>query len=131
MTMQDPIADMLIRIKNAQAVLKKTVSMPASKLKKNIANVLKDEGFITDFEEYTQDQKVTLLIHLKYYAGRGVIEQLDRVSKPGLRHYSGKASLPLLRKGLGVVIVSTSQGVMSDFSARQKGMGGEVLCYVS
>jgi small subunit ribosomal protein S8 len=129
--MQDPIADMLIRIKNAQAVFKKTVVMPSSKLKKGIAHVLKDEGFITDFEETTIENKATLSVTLKYHVGKGVIEQLDRVSRSSLRIYKGKDELPRVRNGLGVVIVSTSKGVMSDFSARKLGIGGEILCYVS
>lgn len=131
MTMQDPIADMLIRIKNAQAVLKEAVLMPSSNLKKGIANVLKDEGFILDFNEVVEGAKATLSIVLKYHAGQGVIEQLDRVSRSSLRVYKGKDKLPRVRNGLGVVIVSTSKGVMSDFQARKLGIGGEILCYVS
>ena len=131
MTMQDPIADMLIRIKNAQAVSKKTVLMPLSKLKKGVAQVLKDEGFIVDFSEQEADKKPTLLITLKYHVVRGVIEQLDRVSRSGLRNYKAANKLPRVRSGLGVAIISTSQGVISDADARKRGIGGEVLCYVS
>lgn len=131
MTMQDPIADMLIRIKNAQAVLKETVLMPTSNLKKGIAKVLKDEGFILGFDERDEDGKITLSIILKYHLGRGVIEQLDRVSRSSLRVYRSKDKLPRVRNGLGVVIMSTSKGVMSDFQARKLGIGGEILCYVS
>lgn len=131
MTMQDPIADMLIRIKNAQAVLKEAVLMPSSNLKKGIANVLKNEGFILGFDEIAQGAKTTLSIILKYHSGRGVIEQLDRASRSSLRIYKGKDKLPRVRNGLGVVIVSTSKGVMSDFQARKLGIGGEILCYVS
>ena len=131
MSMSDPIADMLTRIRNAQQTNKLSVSMPASKLKGAIANVLKDEGYIEDFTVLPNDGKPLLSISLKYYAGRPVIEKIERVSKPGLRIYKGSESLPKVMNGLGVTIVSTSKGVMTDHKARAAGIGGEVLCVVA
>jgi len=131
MSMNDPIADMLTRIRNAQAVAKKTVSMPASKIKSGIADVLKQEGYIVDYKVMDNDGKPTLTIELKYMQGRGVIDRIQRISRPGLRNYRGKDELPRVLSGLGVAIVSTSGGVMTDASARQKGVGGEVLCIVA
>jgi small subunit ribosomal protein S8 len=131
MSMSDPIADMLTRIRNAQMVEKPTVSMPASKLKVAIAQVLKDEGYIDGFELSGDAAKRQLNIGLKYYAGRPVIEQLERVSRPGLRIYKGREALPTVMNGLGVAIVTTPKGVMTDRKARQAGIGGEVLCYVA
>jgi len=131
MSMSDPIADMLTRIRNAQRTNKTTVSMPASKLKGAIANVLKDEGYIDDFNVQNNDGKPVLNISLKYYAGRPVIEKIERVSKPGLRIYKGSQNLPKVMNGLGVTIVSTSRGVMTDRKAQAAGIGGEVLCIVA
>ena len=131
MSMSDPIADMLTRIRNAQGVQKTTVAMPSSKVKVAIANVLKDEGYIEDFAVTTADGKVELKIGLKYYAGRPVIERLERVSRPGLRIYKGKDDIPQVMNGLGVAIVSTPKGVMTDRKARATGVGGEVICYVA
>ena len=131
MSMSDPIADMLTRIRNAQGVQKTAVSMPSSKLKVAIANVLKDEGYIEDFAVSTEGGKSELKIGLKYYTGRPVIERLERVSRPGLRIYKGKDDIPHVMNGLGVAIVSTPQGVMTDRKARATGVGGEVLCYVA
>ncbi|OYY48273.1 MAG: 30S ribosomal protein S8 [Methylophilaceae bacterium 17-44-8] len=131
MSMSDPIADMLTRIRNAQSVNKLTVSMPASKLKGAIANVLKDEGYIEDFAVNANDGKPVLNISLKYYAGRPVIEKIERVSKPGLRIYKGSQNIPKVMNGLGVTIVSTSKGVMTDRKAQAAGIGGEVLCVVA
>jgi small subunit ribosomal protein S8 len=134
MSMHDPIADMLTRIRNAQLVGHTEVSMPASGLKSAIAKVLKDEGYIEDFavREKTGDAaKKELAIALKYYAGRPVIERIERVSKPGLRVYKGRNDIPRVMNGLGVAIVSTSRGVMTDRKARADGLGGEVLCIVA
>jgi small subunit ribosomal protein S8 len=131
MSMSDPIADMLTRIRNAQMVEKSVVSMPASKLKTAIAQVLKDEGYIDGFQVKTEDGKSQLEIALKYYAGRPVIERIERVSKPGLRIYRGRDALPQVMNGLGVAIVTTPKGVMTDRKARAVGVGGEVLCYVA
>lgn len=131
MSMHDPIADMLTRIRNAQMVNKPSVSMPSSKLKTAIAKVLKDEGYIEDFAVQQNEGKSQLEIGLKYYAGRPVIETIDRVSSPGLRIYRASDSLPKVMNGLGVAIVSTSQGVMTDRKARAAGIGGEVLCVVA
>ena len=130
MSMSDPIADMLTRIRNAQSVEKAAVTMPSSKLKVAIAQVLKDEGYIDGFA-IKGDAKAELEIALKYYAGRPVIERIERVSRPGLRIYKGRHSIPQVQNGLGVAIVTTPQGVMTDRKARQAGIGGEVLCYVS
>jgi len=129
--MSDPIADMLTRIRNAQGVQKTAVSMPSSKLKVAIANVLKDEGYIEDFAVTTEGGKAELQIGLKYYTGRPVIERLERVSRPGLRIYKGKDDIPQVMNGLGVAIISTPQGVMTDRKARATGVGGEVICYVA
>ena len=131
MSMSDPIADMLTRIRNAQAVAKTAVTMPSSKLKAAIAQVLKDEGYIDGFAIRANDGKPELEVALKYYAGRPVIERIERVSRPGLRVYKGRHSIPQVMNGLGVAIVTTPQGVMTDRKARQTGVGGEVLCYVA
>jgi len=131
MSMSDPIADMLTRIRNAQQVDKQTVTMPSSKLKVAIAAVLQDEGYVDGFQIKGTVQKPELEIALKYYAGRPVIERIERVSRPGLRVYKGNGSIPQVMNGLGVAIVSTSRGVMTDRKARANGVGGEVLCYVA
>jgi small subunit ribosomal protein S8 len=131
MSMSDPIADMFTRIRNAQRVDKETVAMPSSKLKVAIATVLKDEGYIDGFEVKTESGKPELQVQLKYYAGRPVIERLERVSRPGLRVYKGRNDLPKVLNGLGVAIVTTPQGVMTDRRARQVGLGGEVIGYVA
>jgi len=131
MSMSDPIADMLTRIRNAQVVNKTVVAMPSSKVKVAIAKVLKDEGYIEDFIVLETAGKVELKISLKYYAGRPVIERLERVSRPGLRIYKGKDDIPNVMNGLGVAIVTTPQGVMTDRKARATGVGGEVICYVA
>jgi small subunit ribosomal protein S8 len=130
MSMTDPIADMLTRIRNALAAGKTDVSMPLSKQKQAIAQVLKDEGYISDFSAIEQDGKPSLNVTLKYYEGKPVIEKIKRVSRPGLRIYKGKDQLPRVMGGLGVAIVSTSAGLMTDRAARKAGYGGEVLCYV-
>jgi small subunit ribosomal protein S8 len=129
--MTDPIADLLTRIRNGQAANKMEVSMPSSRLKSAVANVLKDEGYITDFSTADEDGKPVLTITLKYYEGKPVIEMIQRSSRPGLRLYKGKDELPSIQNGLGVAIISTSRGVMSDRQARAAGEGGEVLCVVS
>ena len=129
--MTDPIADMLTRIRNGQSANKAQVSMPASKKKQAIAEVLKSEGYISDYRVEDAAGKAVLSVTLKYYEGRPVIDMLKRVSRPGLRIYKGKDELPSVQGGLGVAIVSTSKGVMSDRAARAAGEGGEVLCYVS
>jgi small subunit ribosomal protein S8 len=129
--MSDPIADMLTRIRNAQVVKKTNVVMPSSKVKVAIANVLKDEGYIEDFAIAEADGKAELKIGLKYYAGAPVIERLQRVSRPGLRIYKGKDDIPSVMNGLGVAIVSTPKGVMTDRKARATGVGGEIICYVA
>jgi small subunit ribosomal protein S8 len=131
MSMTDPIADMLTRIRNAQMAEKVAVSMPSSKLKVAIAKVLKDEGYIDDFAVRQAEGKAELDIALKYYAGRPVIERIERVSKPGLRVYRGKDNLPKVMNGLGIAIVSTPRGVMTDRGARAANTGGEVLCIVA
>ncbi len=131
MSMSDPIADMLTRIRNAQAVAKTVVTMPSSKLKVAIAQVLKDEGYVDGFAVRENDGKPELEVALKYYAGRPVIERIERVSRPGLRIYKGRHSIPQVMNGLGVAIVTTPKGVMTDRKARQTGVGGEVLCYVA
>jgi len=131
MSMSDPIADMLTRIRNAQAVEKTSVVMPSSKLKVAIAKVLKDEGYIDGFAVRGEEARPELEISLKYYAGRPVIERIERVSRPGLRVYKGRHDIPQVMNGLGVSIVTTPQGVMTDRKARQAGIGGEVLCYVA
>ena len=131
MSMSDPIADMLTRIRNAQIVEKTAVTMPSSKLKVAIAQVLKDEGYIDGFAVKADSGKSELEIALKYYAGRPVIERIERVSRPGLRIYRGRHDLPQVMNGLGVAIVTTPRGVMTDRKARAAGIGGEVLCYVA
>lgn len=131
MSMSDPIADMLTRIRNAQGVDKAVVAMPSSKIKVAIAQVLKDEGYIDGFSVRTEGGKAQLEIALKYYAGRPVIERIERVSRPGLRVYRGREAIPSVMNGLGVAIVTTPKGVMTDRKARQTGVGGEVLCYVA
>ena len=131
MSMSDPIADMLTRIRNAQVVQKVSVAMPSSKVKIAIASVLKDEGYIEDFAVSEDAGKAELKNGLKYYAGRPVIERLERVSRPGLRVYKGKDQIPNVMNGLGVAIVSTPAGVMTDRKARATGVGGEVICYVA
>ena len=131
MSMTDPISDMLTRIRNAQLVGHAEVAMPASKLKASIAQVLKDEGYIEDFALREKGAKKELAIGLKYYAGRPVIERLERVSKPGLRVYKGRDAIPKVLNGLGVAILSTSRGVMTDRKARADGVGGEILCIVA
>ena len=129
--MTDPIADMLTRIRNGQRAGKISVSIPASRLKQSIAQVLKEEGYIADFEVSDVANKKVMSIDLKYYQGQPVIDKLERVSRPGLRIYKANNELPKVQGGLGVAIVSTSKGVMSDRAARAAGEGGEVLCYVS
>jgi len=132
MSMSDPIADMLTRIRNAQGIEKTSVSMPSSKLKVAIAQVLKDEGYIDGFAVKSSDAgKSELEIALKYYAGRPVIERIERVSRPGLRVYKGRDAIPQVMNGLGVAIVTTPKGVMTDRKARASGVGGEVLVYVA
>jgi len=131
MSMSDPIADMLTRIRNAQIVQTASVTMPSSKLKVAIAQVLKDEGYIDGFAVRTEGAKAELEVALKYYAGRPVIERIERVSRPGLRIYKGRDTIPQVMNGLGVAIVTTPKGVMTDRKARQTGVGGEVLCYVA
>ena len=131
MSMTDPISDMLTRIRNAQLVGHTEAAMPASKLKASIAQVLKDEGYIEDFAVREKGAKKELAIALKYYAGRPVIERLERVSKPGLRVYKGRDDIPRIMNGLGVAILSTSRGVMTDRKARADGVGGEILCIVA
>jgi len=128
--MQDPIADMLTRIRNAQMAGKPDVDMPGSKLKVAVANVLKDEGYIAEFAAVEQEGKPRLSIELKYYQDKPVIAEIDRISRPSLRRYVGKDELPSVRNGLGVAIVSTSKGVMTERAARAAGVGGEVLCTV-
>jgi small subunit ribosomal protein S8 len=131
MSMSDPIADMLTRIRNAQQVEKKTVGMPSSTLKVAIAKVLQDEGYIDAYSIEHDSGKASLIISLKYYAGKAVIERLERVSKPGLRIYKGKDEIPTVMNGLGIAIVSTPRGVMADRHARTQGVGGEIICYVA
>ena len=131
MSMTDPIADMLTRIRNAQLAEKATVRMPSSGVKVSIAKVLKDEGYIEDFAVSGEKVRPQLEIALKYYAGRPVIERIERVSKPGLRIYKGKDEIPRVMNGLGIAIVSTSRGVMTDRKARATGVGGEVICIVA
>jgi small subunit ribosomal protein S8 len=131
MSMTDPISDMLTRVRNAQTARKAAVSMPASKAKLAIANVLQSEGYIDSFGVDETDSKRTLTIQLKYFENRPVIERIDRVSRPGLRVYVSADKVPQVQGGLGVAIISTSQGVVSDRQARAQGQGGEVLCFVS
>jgi small subunit ribosomal protein S8 len=129
--MSDPIADMLTRIRNAQAANKVQVSMPNSKVKVGIASVLKEEGFINDFRVDENDGKPNLEVTLKYFEGRGVIDSIKRASRPGLRIYRGKDELPRVLDGLGIAIVSTSRGFMTDAAARAAGHGGEIICFVA
>lgn len=131
MSMSDPIADMLTRIRNGQGAKKVAVSMPSSNQKRAIAQVLKDEGYISDFNVSADDGKPTLVINLKYFEGAPVIEVIKRVSRPGLRVYKGKDELPTVRAGLGIAIISTSAGVMTERAARAAGQGGEVIAYVA
>ena len=131
MSMSDPISDMLTRIRNAQAVQKTTVNIPASKVKTGIAKVLKDEGYISDFRDTEVGGKPALEVTLRYMDGRGVIETLKRASRPGLRQYRGKDDLPKILNGLGIAVISTSQGIMTDTAARAAGQGGEILCLVT
>jgi len=131
MSMTDPIADMLTRIRNAQAAGKTSVTMPSSKVKAAIAVVLRDEGYIDGFSIEPNEGKPEMVVALRYYAGQPVIERLERVSRPGLRIYRGADEIPKVMNGLGVAIVSTSRGVMTDRKARATGVGGEVLCYVA
>lgn len=131
MSMTDPIADMLTRIRNGQASEKSQVSMPSSKLKTSIAEVLKSEGYIESFQVSEQDGKPVLVVDLKYYEGKPVIESIKRASRPGVRMYKPKDELPKVDAGLGIAIVSTPNGVMTDRAARSAGVGGEVICYVS
>ena len=131
MSMSDPIADMLTRIRNAQMAEKVTVVMPSSKIKVAIAKVLQDEGYVEGFKVDNNGGKPLLEIGLKYYAGRPVIEKVQRVSRPGLRIYKGCGDIPRVMNGLGIAIVSTSKGLMTDRKARANGMGGEVLCIVA
>lgn len=131
MSMTDPIADFITRIRNGQAARKPAVTCQSSKLKVSIAQVLKDEGYIADYSTAAEAGKSSLTVQLKYHEGRPVIDRIERISRPGLRTYRGKAALPKVLGGLGIAIVSTSQGVMTDRQARATGQGGEVLCVVS
>jgi small subunit ribosomal protein S8 len=130
MSMSDPIADMLTRIRNGQSAAKAEVAMPASKVKASIAKVLKDEGYIKDYS-VTEDVKAEMTVSLKYFEGKPVIESIKRTSRPGLRIFKGKDALPKVLNGLGIAIVTTSKGVMTDREARAAGIGGEILCVVS
>jgi small subunit ribosomal protein S8 len=131
MSMSDPIGDMLVRIANAQRATHRMVQMPSSKVKKAIAKVLKNEGYIADFAESAQDGLPSLKIELKYFQGKPVIETIKRVSRPGLRVYKGAEELPKVMGGLGIAVVSTSRGIMTDSQARNAGVGGEVICIVA
>lgn len=131
MSMSDPISDMLTRIRNSLQRNKRDVKMPSSKLKVAIANILKQEGYIIDYSVAEHDKKATLTIELKYFEGKAVIETIKRISRPSLRSYKSADDLPKVMGGLGVSIISTAKGVMTDKSAREQGVGGEVLCYVS
>ena len=131
MSMTDPIADMLTRIRNAQSAEKAEARMPSSKAKQAVAKVLQDEGYINGFSVSEQEGKPVMTVELKYYEGKPVIDTIDRVSRPGRRLYKGKGELPNVNSGLGIAIISTSKGVMTDRAARAAGLGGEVLCYVS
>jgi small subunit ribosomal protein S8 len=130
MTMQDPMADMLTRIRNAQRAKIQDVSMPSSNLKVAVAAVLKEEGFIEDCNVTAEGSKSNLNIVLRYYEGKPVIEQIKTISRPGLRQYKGKDEIPVVNGGLGVVILSTNKGVMTDRAARSQGLGGELICSV-
>jgi len=129
--MSDPISDMLTRIRNSLLRFKHDVRIPSSKLKIAIANILKQEGYIKDYRVEENDKRITLIIELKYFKGKPVIESMKRVSKPSLRSYKSVSELPKVMGGLGIAIISTAKGVMTDKSAREHGIGGEVLCYVS
>jgi small subunit ribosomal protein S8 len=131
MSLQDPIADMLTRIRNAQERAKREVSMPSSKLKAAIAGILKEEGYVNDCRVSEEEGKAILSIELKYFEGRPVIEVLQRVSRPSLRRYCGKDDVPKVMNGLGTAIISTNRGVMTDRTAREQGIGGEIVCVVS
>ncbi len=131
MSMQDPISDMLTRVRNGLERNKKSVTMPSSKIKVAIAGTMKEEGYITDFNVVENGSKQNLTIELKYFEGKPVIDRIERVSKPSLRRYSSRDDLPRILGGYGTVIVSTSSGVMTDRSAREQGLGGEILCYIS
>ena len=131
MSMSDPISDMLTRIRNSLLRFKHDVRIPSSKLKEAIANILKQEGYIKDYRVEENDKRTTLIIELKYFKGKPVIESMKRVSKPSLRSYKSVSELPKVMGGLGIAIISTAKGVMTDKSAREHGIGGEVLCYVS
>ena len=130
MSMQDPIADMLTRIRNGQMAEKARVVMPLSKKKKAIAMVLKKEGYIRDFDDIKINKQFHLIIVLKYFEGKPVIEELDRISRPGLRIYKSKRNISLVKGGLGVAVISTSKGVMTDHEARTRGYGGEIICSI-
>lgn len=131
MSMSDPVADMLTRIRNAQMAEKTIVNIPSSKLKVSIANVLKAEGFIEDYKVSSEGAKSSLEVQLKYYNGEPVIEFITRISRPGLRIYKSGTALPIVMNGMGIAIISTSLGVMTDKSARKNGVGGEILCHVA
>jgi small subunit ribosomal protein S8 len=131
MSLQDPISDMLTHIRNGQARNKRDVTMPSSKLKVAVAGILKEEGYITDFRVSDDEIKKSLTVELKYFEGKPVIETLKRVSRPSVRRYRSKNDLPTILNGLGIAIISTPNGVMTDKSARQQGVGGEVLCVVA
>ncbi|GMR08043.1 MAG: 30S ribosomal protein S8 [Gammaproteobacteria bacterium] len=131
MSMSDPIADMFTRIRNGQSANKVNVSMPASKVKASILTVLKSEGYIADFNSSDVDGKPTVTVELKYYNGKPVIDMIKRVSRPGLRIYKAQDDIPRVNDGLGIAIISTSKGVMTDRAARKEGCGGEVICYVA
>lgn len=131
MSMTDPIADMLTRIRNAQGAEHRTVTMPSSRIKCAIARVLQDEGFIREFANETKDNKAELRVDLKYFQGDGVIDRIERVSTPGLRVYRNKRDVPRVVGGLGIAVLSTSRGVITDRTAREVGCGGEILCYVA
>ncbi|SNC58352.1 30S ribosomal protein S8 [Sodalis endosymbiont of Henestaris halophilus] len=131
MSMQDPIADMLTRIRNGQSANKTAVFMPSSKLKMAIANLLKEEGFIKDYNKVEVGTNPALKLVLKYFQGKPVIERIQRISRPGLRIYKKKDMLPKVMAGLGIAVISTSKGIMTDRAARQAGLGGEIICYVA
>ena len=131
MSLQDPISDMLTHIRNGQARNKRDVTMPSSKLKVAVAGILKEEGYITDFNVSEDEIKKSLTVELKYFEGKPVIETLKRISRPGVRRYRSKNELPTILSGLGIAIISTPKGLMTDKSARQQGVGGEVLCIVA
>ena len=131
MSMSDPISDMLTRSRNSLLRFKRDVRIPSSKLKVAIANILKQEGYIKDYRVEENNKRITLIIELKYFKGKPVIESMKRVSKPSLRSYKSVSELPKVMGGLGIAIISTAKGVMTDKSAREHGIGGEVLCYVS